>query len=386
MKQGLALCGGGSLGAYEMGVWAYLRERDFRFDVITGTSIGAINGAMIAADGYEVAKKMWDHVTVEDIMKNGINFDKDLIGEIDLKKGSKWKTFVNGYIKNKGANTEPLEKMLQEYIPPLRVNHLKKPKLGIIKCTFPGMKEVKVLVNKLKDDEVVEELICSASCWPVFPVRHNKKGSFVDGGWRNNLPIDYCLELGAEQVIAVMLNSLPVAQKQELFDLPNVTLIRPSLPEGSFLSFKQNAIQMNVLLGYMDAKKRFGEYRGIRSFLKEDAFFRKTTRAFYKSFVQKDPVLYAKTVEKKKKDIVIQGVKEDESLLYLLLMEDVMEECEIPFLEERTLKDTLDLIKKALPSLKGKTGLSAFLREAYKGSPKKVNEKHLPYLRFIESL
>ena len=155
MKQGLALCGGGSLGAYEMGVWAYLRERDFRFDVITGTSIGAINGAMIAADSYEVAKKMWDHVTVEDIMKNGINFDRDLIGEIDLKKGSKWKTFVNGYIKNKGANTEPLEKMLQEYIPPLRVNHLKKPKLGIIKCSFPGMKEVKVLVNKLKDDEVV---------------------------------------------------------------------------------------------------------------------------------------------------------------------------------------------------------------------------------------
>ena len=46
------LSGGGARGAYEVGVLRYIRERlkgDNRIDIITGSSIGAVNGAYIAA-------------------------------------------------------------------------------------------------------------------------------------------------------------------------------------------------------------------------------------------------------------------------------------------------------------------------------------------------
>jgi NTE family protein len=47
----LVMQGGGSLGAYECGVCKVLVKHDIEFDIIAGTSIGAINAAIIAA-GY----------------------------------------------------------------------------------------------------------------------------------------------------------------------------------------------------------------------------------------------------------------------------------------------------------------------------------------------
>jgi NTE family protein len=43
----LVLQGGGSLGAYECGVYKTLSKHDIKFDIVAGTSIGAVNGAII---------------------------------------------------------------------------------------------------------------------------------------------------------------------------------------------------------------------------------------------------------------------------------------------------------------------------------------------------
>ena len=45
----LVLQGGGSLGAYECGVFKTLAKHNIKFDIIAGTSIGALNAAIIAA-------------------------------------------------------------------------------------------------------------------------------------------------------------------------------------------------------------------------------------------------------------------------------------------------------------------------------------------------
>ena len=50
MTIAFVLGGGGHLGAHEVGMLKALVERDIRPDLIIGTSIGAINGAMVAAD------------------------------------------------------------------------------------------------------------------------------------------------------------------------------------------------------------------------------------------------------------------------------------------------------------------------------------------------
>jgi NTE family protein len=57
----LVLQGGGSLGAYECGVYKALARREIRFDVVAGTSIGAVNAAIITASkNSDPAKELED--------------------------------------------------------------------------------------------------------------------------------------------------------------------------------------------------------------------------------------------------------------------------------------------------------------------------------------
>ena len=50
MKTAFVLGGGGVLGAYEVGMLQALAEAGIRPDFVVGTSVGAINGAFVAAD------------------------------------------------------------------------------------------------------------------------------------------------------------------------------------------------------------------------------------------------------------------------------------------------------------------------------------------------
>ena len=66
MKTGIALAGGGSKGSYQIGVWKALRELGIDYDIVTGTSIGAINGALMVMGDFERAERLWSTITVED--------------------------------------------------------------------------------------------------------------------------------------------------------------------------------------------------------------------------------------------------------------------------------------------------------------------------------
>ncbi|MGH9998928.1 MAG: patatin-like phospholipase family protein, partial [Nitrosopumilaceae archaeon] len=57
----LVLQGGGSLGAYECGVYKTLHKHKIKFDIVAGTSIGGINAAIIAGSkNNEPAKDLED--------------------------------------------------------------------------------------------------------------------------------------------------------------------------------------------------------------------------------------------------------------------------------------------------------------------------------------
>jgi len=49
-KVAFVLGGGGQLGAHEVGMLRALLERGLRPELVVGTSVGAINGAVVAAD------------------------------------------------------------------------------------------------------------------------------------------------------------------------------------------------------------------------------------------------------------------------------------------------------------------------------------------------
>ncbi len=83
----LVLQGGGALGAYQAGVYQALHEHDLVPDWIVGTSIGAINAALIAgneqANRLHKVKAFWDRVAHPD------NVDMSLVSD-QLRRSNIW--------------------------------------------------------------------------------------------------------------------------------------------------------------------------------------------------------------------------------------------------------------------------------------------------------
>ncbi len=89
--RGLVLEGGGAKGSYQLGAYRALLEMDIEISGITGTSIGAINGAMIAQGDFEKAKDLWMAIDPEEIFKMStedlsdlmnLNLDRNNFGRI----------------------------------------------------------------------------------------------------------------------------------------------------------------------------------------------------------------------------------------------------------------------------------------------------------------
>ena len=61
---GLVLAGGGCKGVYQIGAWRALREMDIPIECVVGTSVGAMNGALVALDRYDGAVELWKNMSI----------------------------------------------------------------------------------------------------------------------------------------------------------------------------------------------------------------------------------------------------------------------------------------------------------------------------------
>ncbi len=59
-RTALVLPGGGAKGAFQAGVLQVLREQGFTYDVISGISVGSLNGAMLATDQFDTMIEVWN--------------------------------------------------------------------------------------------------------------------------------------------------------------------------------------------------------------------------------------------------------------------------------------------------------------------------------------
>ena len=62
-KLALVLSGGGAKGAYEIGVYKALKRLGKKPDIVTGTSVGALNGVLVVQDDYYKAVKLWKNIS-----------------------------------------------------------------------------------------------------------------------------------------------------------------------------------------------------------------------------------------------------------------------------------------------------------------------------------
>ena len=113
----IALEGGGAKGAYEAGVWKALEEAGVKYNAVAGTSVGALNGAMMASGDLETALHLWENIRFSQVFDADDEqmkkiYDRDLEG-LDIK--GLLKDFV-GFVKEGGLDIEPLRSMKKECV------------------------------------------------------------------------------------------------------------------------------------------------------------------------------------------------------------------------------------------------------------------------------
>lgn len=256
-KTALVLAGGGSRGSYELGVWQALREMDIDIHIVTGTSIGAINGAMIAQGDYDIAVRLWDSIETSHVVNLPINEENALRQKVQQT----YQSFVFNFIKSGGTDVNPLKETLYTFLNEEKVRS-SKVNYGLVTIEMDAKIPHELFISDIPQGKMVDYILASASIYPAFKPHVINNVRYVDGAYYDNLPIKMAVEKGATDIIAVNLEAFGVIKKESFQLAHHVTYIRSYWNLGPSLVFDHATMQHNIRLGYLDTLKAYGAYEG----------------------------------------------------------------------------------------------------------------------------
>ena len=283
-QKALVLAGGGARGSYQVGVWRALTELDWHPQIITGTSVGSLNGAMFVLDQYATARDMWLTIRSRDVMELPER-DADL---------SELHQFLRSVVKAGGLDVSPLEEIVERVLDEdaLRAADIR---FGLVTVEQRGLKARELTLDQIPKGRAKDYLMASAACFPALRARDIDGVKFLDGGYSDNMPTGLAKKMGAEELVCVDLEGVGIT-RPNLTGLPT-TLIRSYWELGDILHFDPDTARRNIELGYYDTLRAFGRIRGCAFAVDNSAessadaaAFRQTFEAVQKRVREKYPV------------------------------------------------------------------------------------------------
>jgi NTE family protein len=295
---GLVLTGGGALGAYQVGALQYLAEVGFTPHIIAGSSIGALNSAVVAtyrplAHAVQRLDELWIGLSeirplrvnlltgsryVVNFLAPSVAPGLDFVYEIALDFMSSWQILPNSEAL---LDVTPVENHVRRLIHP---NELRKgtelwvtafPCLNFFGIEFDTSLEMFracmggethwLCVNDFDEDEAIWSLLLASSALPwVFPRRRVAGVTYMDGGLTDNVPLKPLADRGCNYVIVIHLQNGSLWDRQKF---PNQTIIeiRPQQTirksdqpvlgmVNALFDFSAERIETLKQHGYQDAK------------------------------------------------------------------------------------------------------------------------------------
>ena len=248
-RKALVLAGGGARGSYQVGVWRALTELGWNPQIITGTSVGSLNGAMFALDLYETARDMWTSIRSQDVME----LPEETRNLTELHQ------FLRDVVRAGGMDVTPLEEIVERVLDEdaLRASPIR---FGLVTVEKRGLKPRELPLEEIPEGKVKDYLLASAACFPALRAKQIDGVQFLDGGYRDNMPTALAQKMGAEELVCVDLEGVGIT-------LPNrtglpTTMVRSYWELGDILHFDPDTARRNIELGYYDTLRAFGRLRG----------------------------------------------------------------------------------------------------------------------------
>ncbi len=267
VKYGLALGGGGTRGAYQAGAAKALKELGIDIAMVSGSSIGAINGAFIVQNDVRKLIELYRNITFDDIFKNKIELDTDK-DIFDLKNVVK---ITGEYIKNNGLDNTALKETLEKYLDIEKI-YKSKCELGVTAFSVKDKAGVVYFKNDIPKDEFVDRILASA-CFPIFKAQKINDDTFIDGGIADVMPINMLIEKGIKNIIAIDIEG-PGVTRNTIESDAYIKLISPKDDLGGIFEFNKDVIERNITMGYLDTLKGFNVLQGHRYYFKPSEFYK----------------------------------------------------------------------------------------------------------------
>jgi NTE family protein len=201
-KVAFVLGGGGVLGATQVGMLRALLEAGIRPDVVLGTSVGAVNGAVIAADpsatGVAKLAGLWRSMT-----STGVFSDTVLARATTLARS---RTHL--------YSPAPFRRQLQRQLPPTFAE-LKVP----FQCVATSIERAGA--HWFSSGSLVDAVLASAAVPGLLPPVHIGDEHFLDGGLVHSIPVGRAVILGAAQIFVLHVGRIeqPLTPPRSLWEV-----------------------------------------------------------------------------------------------------------------------------------------------------------------------
>ncbi len=284
-KYALVLAGGGAKGAYQIGAWKALIELKIEFEAIIGTSVGAVNGALIAQREYLKALEIWENISIDKIIEIPEGLVQDRKFQINKMNIAYLKQLRNEFVEHGGLNTEPFKKLIKSF---LNEEKIRKTGIdfGIVTYQLSGMKPYELFLEDIPGGNLHDYLLASATL-PGFKATIIRGKQFIDGGVYDNIPFTVAKERGYKKIIVIDVSGLGVNKRPDIAGTETI-YIKNSIDMGSILDFSKDFIHNYMQLGYLDTLKVFEKVKGIHYFYNLD-----------KKIIEKlEKLIYSETVFK----------------------------------------------------------------------------------------
>ena len=255
----LVLGGGGAKGSYEVGVWKALNKLNMKFDIVTGVSIGSINGAFYVANEYKKCLKMWRTITTNDLFDVAIG---SKLSKEDLQ--SLVKQMSTGGIIFANAEKFLKKNINEEKVRKSKINY------GLVTVSLTNKKPRFLTKEQIPYGKLVDYICASSICYPFVHTQDINDESFIDGGFYDGIPINLAIDMGATEIVAVDLSVLAINKKPKDKNV-KVDVIKMKDKTPLTLTFTKEYADKNIKYGYNDTMKHFNKLDGnIYTFKKND--------------------------------------------------------------------------------------------------------------------
>lgn len=273
----IALEGGGARGAYQVGAWRALEEAGVRYNAVSGTSVGALNGALMAMRELEAAEMLWKDIRFSQVMnvddetmKRIMNRDFENLGQVKTAIRT-----VRDIIRDRGLDVEPLRNLLAEWVDEEKI---RRSGVAFFLPTFSltDREPVEVVASELPEGELAGMLLASAY-HPAFRQEQIGGKNYTDGGVYDVIPITSLVTRDYKDIIAIRLHSLGIERRVKIPKDVTITTISPNSDLGNVLNFSSEQSAVNLALGYYDTQKVLYGLRGNtyyidRTFTEREAY------------------------------------------------------------------------------------------------------------------